>query len=74
MSHFIPDRERAPLVYWVGWLYKILIPATVGGMLLFVGADFARRRVDRRRTARAEKRTEDAAKPEDTEEPKEPKA
>jgi hypothetical protein len=53
MSHFVPDRERSPLVFWVGWFYRILIPVTVGGMLLFVGADFARRRVDRRREARA---------------------
>jgi hypothetical protein len=53
MSHFVPDRERSPLVFWVGWFYRILIPVTLGGMLLFVGADFARRRVDRRREARA---------------------
>ena len=52
MSHYIPDRERAPLVFWVDWLYRILIPATVGGMLLFVGTDFVRRRIDRRRQAR----------------------
>jgi predicted CXXCH cytochrome family protein len=49
MSHFIPDRERTPLVFWVGWLYRIFIPGTVGGMLLFVGTDFVRRRIDRRR-------------------------
>jgi predicted CXXCH cytochrome family protein len=49
MSHYIPDREHTPLVFWVGWLYRILIPATIGGMLLFVGTDFVRRRIDRRR-------------------------
>jgi hypothetical protein len=54
MSHFIPDRERTPLVFWVGWLYRILIPGTVAGMLLFVGADFVRRRIDRRPPAQAE--------------------
>ncbi len=49
LSHYIPSRERNPLVYWVVLFYKILIPATVGGMLLFVASDFFRRRVDRRR-------------------------
>jgi hypothetical protein len=46
MSHYIPDRERTPLVYWAGRLYQVLIPTTIGGMLLFVGADFRRRRKD----------------------------
>jgi predicted CXXCH cytochrome family protein len=49
MSHFIPDRERAPAVFWLGWLYRVLIPGTIGGMLVFVVADFARRQVDKRR-------------------------
>jgi hypothetical protein len=49
MSHFIPDREKTPLVYWTGWVYRILIPGTIGGMLLFVTADFVRRRKDARR-------------------------
>jgi len=49
MSHFIPDRKRTPLVFWTRWLYRILIPGTIGGMLLFVGIDFRRRRIDRRR-------------------------
>jgi hypothetical protein len=49
MSHFIPDREKTPLVYWTGWVYRILIPGTIGGMLVFVTADFVRRRIDARR-------------------------
>jgi predicted CXXCH cytochrome family protein len=53
LSHYIPDRERTPLVYWVGTLYKVLIPATVGGMLAFVSLDYARRRIDRARRRRA---------------------
>jgi hypothetical protein len=75
MSHFIPDRERTPTVYWVSWLYKILIPATVGGMLLFVGTDFVRRRVDVARAAReARKRPEERQDPKEPKEPKEPTA
>ena len=53
LSHYIPDRERAPLVYWVDAFYKVLIPGTLGGMALFVLTDFARRRVDGRRARRA---------------------
>jgi nitrate/TMAO reductase-like tetraheme cytochrome c subunit len=53
MSHFIPSRERTPLVYWAGWFYRILIPGTVGGMLLFVSSDFVRRRIDRSRARRS---------------------
>jgi hypothetical protein len=53
MSHFIPDRERTPLVFWLGWLYRVLIPGTIGGMLLFVFTDYARRRIDRRKVSAA---------------------
>jgi hypothetical protein len=46
LSHYIPDRDRTPLVYWVDLFYRILIPTTVGGMALFVLADFVRRRAE----------------------------
>jgi len=49
LSHYIPTRERAPLVYWSRVAYQILIPGVVGGMALFVASDFLRRRLDRRR-------------------------
>jgi predicted CXXCH cytochrome family protein len=62
MSHYIPDPERSPLVFWLGWLYRILIPGTIGGMLVFVVVDFRRRRLDRRR-ARAEKAGYDEVRP-----------
>jgi len=58
LSHYIPTPERTPLVYWSRVAYAILIPGVVGGMLLFVGTDFARRRIDRRRERR--ERTEPA--------------
>jgi len=51
MSHYIPDPRRTPLVYWARALYRVLIPSTIGGMLLFVITDYARRRIDRRREA-----------------------
>jgi hypothetical protein len=62
MSHFIPSRERTPLVYWAGWFYRILIPGTVGGMLLFVSTDFVRRRIDRSRAQRSAKATVEAGR------------
>jgi hypothetical protein len=49
LSHYVPTRDRAPLVYWSRLAYRILIPGVVGGMVLFVASDFARRRLDRRR-------------------------
>ena len=52
LSHYIPTRERTPLVYWSRVAYAILIPGVVGGMLLFVGTDVVRRRIDRRRERR----------------------
>jgi predicted CXXCH cytochrome family protein len=48
MSHFAPDPVRTPLVYWVARFYDVVIPLTIGGMLLFVGADWRRRRLERR--------------------------
>lgn len=49
MSHYEPDPQRTPVVFAVQWFYNILIPTTVGGMLLFVGTDAWRRWVRRRR-------------------------
>ena len=55
MSHYIPSRERTPLVFWAGWFYRVLIPGTIGTMLLFVSTDFLRRRIDRARERREAK-------------------
>jgi hypothetical protein len=49
LSHYVPTRDRAPLVFWARLAYQILIPGVVGGMVLFVASDFRRRRLDRRR-------------------------
>jgi hypothetical protein len=49
LSHYIPTRDHAPVVYWARLAYQILIPGVVGGMALLVASDFVRRRVDRRR-------------------------
>lgn len=51
LSHYVPSRDRNRVVYWSRAAYNVLIPAVVGGMVLFVGTDFVRRRLDRRKQA-----------------------
>jgi predicted CXXCH cytochrome family protein len=51
MSHFVASPTHFPLVYYVNLFYKILIPAVIGGMLLFVVSDFVRRSLEARKGA-----------------------
>ena len=51
MSHYIPDAEHYPIVYFVDLFYKILIPVVLGGMLVFVISDFIRRQIEKRKGA-----------------------
>jgi predicted CXXCH cytochrome family protein len=43
MSHYIASPTMYPLVYYINLFYWILIPLTVGGLLLLVGLDTYRR-------------------------------
>lgn len=43
LSHYIPSKERAPLVFYVEWFYKILIPLVLGAMVVLVASDIFRR-------------------------------
>jgi predicted CXXCH cytochrome family protein len=52
MSHFVASPTHFPLVYYVNLFYKVMIPAVIGGMLIFVAADFIRRRLEARKGAR----------------------
>jgi predicted CXXCH cytochrome family protein len=52
VGHFPPSRSRFPLVYYVNLFYRILIPATIGGMALFVLIDAGGRIVRRSRRKR----------------------
>ncbi len=52
LSHYVPSAAAHPLVYYVNVFYKLLIPGTIGGMLIFVASD-AYRRVSHRRNRRA---------------------
>lgn len=49
LSHYIPDREKAPIVFFVNLFYKIFIPTVIGGMLVFVVADASKRIRSRRK-------------------------
>lgn len=49
MGHFLPSRDRYPMVYWVNMFYRFLIPITIGGMLVFVLIDAGGRIVRRLR-------------------------
>lgn len=39
MSHYIPDPQRTPLVFYVNWFYRLFVPGVLGGMAVFVVAD-----------------------------------
>lgn len=43
LGHYQPTPDRHPFVYFVNVFYKILIPTTVGVMLVFVASDIWRR-------------------------------
>ncbi len=49
LSHYQPSRVNAPLVFYVNLFYKIFIPGTIGGMLIFVISDGARQVIKKRR-------------------------
>jgi hypothetical protein len=49
LNHQVPTSRSAPLVYYVNLFYKILIPAVLGVMALFVITDAMRRFINRRR-------------------------
>jgi hypothetical protein len=43
LSHYMPDKDTYPLVYYVDLFYRILIPTVLGGMAIFIAADVYRR-------------------------------
>jgi predicted CXXCH cytochrome family protein len=48
MSHYAASSNEWPIVYYVRWFYRILIPVVIGGMLIYVATDLVGR-VRRRR-------------------------
>lgn len=49
MDHYGASPAKFPLVYYVNLFYDLLIPAVIGGMLVFVIADFVRRAIGERK-------------------------
>lgn len=43
LSHYIPDKDKYPIVYYVTLFYQFLIPGVLGGMAIFVLSDAYRR-------------------------------
>ena len=48
ISHYRPDPQHAPLVYYIQLFYQIFIPVLIIGMVLFVASDARKRFVERR--------------------------
>lgn len=52
LGHYEPSAKDSPLIYFVDMFYKIVIPVTIGGMLIFIGSDISnkiRKRLERRK-------------------------
>jgi len=44
-GHYEPSRDKYPMIYWVNFFYKLVIPGTVGFFILYIALDWwARRR------------------------------
>ncbi len=52
ISHYRPDPQHAPLVYYIELFYEIFIPTLIIGMVLFVASDARKRFVERRKKER----------------------
>ena len=57
MSHYNASPQNYPLVYYVNLFYWILIPVTIGGLLLYIALDFYRRLRRRSRTAKSDQQS-----------------
>lgn len=57
LAHYQPDLEKASIVYLVNVFYWVVIPVTVGGMVIFIGTDVFKTLRKKRR----EKSPDDAA-------------
>lgn len=52
LSHFVPNPQTTPLVYYVNLFYKYFIPGVLGSMAVFVASDSYRRIINWRREPR----------------------
>jgi len=43
LNHYQPSVTTHPLVYYINLFYKIIIPVTIGGMLVFIASDIRKK-------------------------------
>jgi len=49
LSHYVPTWENSPVLFSVNLTYKFLIPATLGGFMVYIGLDARKRWGDSRK-------------------------
>jgi hypothetical protein len=52
-SHYTPNLQKWPIVYFVNLFYGIVIPVTIGGMVAFIALDIMRTVINKRKSRRA---------------------
>lgn len=52
LGHYVPTIDETPALYLANLIYQILIPLTIGGMLLYISLDAGRRWHDKRQLVR----------------------
>jgi len=52
LAHYQPDLEKAPIVYLVNVFYWVVIPVTVGGMVVFISTDVVKTLKNKRKPDR----------------------
>jgi predicted CXXCH cytochrome family protein len=52
VSHYLPTWEDTPALYAVNTAYRILIPLTIGGFMIYIGLDARKRWSDKRQIIR----------------------
>jgi hypothetical protein len=58
LSHYIPSRDKNPIVYFVNLFYYIFIPGVLGGMLVLVTLDASRSVLNKYRISKEKKEVE----------------
>ncbi|MEJ2487191.1 MAG: cytochrome c3 family protein [Anaerolineales bacterium] len=53
LAHYRPDLDNAPIVYLVNVFYSVVIPVTVGGMLIFIATDIFRTLAKKRKAKKS---------------------
>ncbi len=53
LSHYIPDKDKTPILYFVNTIYQfLLIPGVIGGFLIYIGLDTRKRWSNKRKKQR----------------------